>query len=159
MTIRGLVPLWRRRRGVERFGFPAHEEVRDLFREMFEDFFGRQGLVPWPRLPHKPAVDVSETDEEYRVSVELPGLGKDDIEVSIERGYLTISGERKEEEREEKENFLRLERFYGSFTRTIPLPASVDEKAVEASFKDGLLSLRLPKTEEARGRRIEIKAD
>jgi HSP20 family protein len=103
-----------------------------------------------------PAVNVSENDEAYKVSVELAGLSKDDVDVSVQEGRLTITGEKKEETKDEDENYIRTERSYGSFSRSIPLPSHVDEDAVSAKFKDGVLTVELPKTGEARGRRIEI---
>ena len=157
MAIRDLIPWRKHRRGEE--ALATREDARDVFQEMMEDFFRPGGLTSWARREPalSPAFDVSETDDEYRVSMELPGLAKDDIEVSIENGRLTISGEKKEEQKEEKENFLRVERSYGSFTRSVPLPGTVNEEGIEASFKDGVLSVRLPKTEEARGKKVEIK--
>jgi len=159
MPIRDLIP-WRKQRQAERTaGLPTREEFGDLFREMFEDFFRPWALTPrFGRLfAVRPAVDVSETDTDYHVSVELPGMSKDEVQVTIDQGRLTISGEKKEEHKEERANLLRVERSYGSFTRTIPLPSSVNEEAVEAEFKDGLLTIKLPKTEEARGKKVEIK--
>jgi HSP20 family protein len=118
-------------------------------------------MAPWSLLTEEsaafaPAANVSETEDEYRVSVELAGMGKDDVGVSIQEGRLTISGEKRKEEQEEKENYLRYERSYGSFTRTIPLPTSVDEGRISAKFKDGVLTVRLPKRPEARGKKVEI---
>lgn len=161
MAISDLIP-WRKRRGRRESGdrLPAEREARDMFRDVFEDFFRDLDRAPafrggGSRLA--PAVDVSETDEDYRVSVELPGISKDDIEVTVDQGRLNIQGEKKEEEREEEEDYLRVERSYGSFSRSIPLPSSVDEDNIEASYDEGVLSCRLPKTGEARGKRIEVK--
>jgi len=161
MAKKNLIP-WRKGRGGEgRAGLPAREEPRELFREMFEDFFRPWALAPWRLLGRElelsPAVDVTETDAEYKVSAELPGLTRDDIEVTLQEGRLTISGQKKEETREEKQSYLRVERSYGSFSRTIPLPSSVQEDAVEATFRDGVLSILLPKTAQARGKKVQIK--
>ena len=163
MALRDLIPRRKTRSEREEALVPAHEEAKDLFRETFEDFFR-----PWFRLPWRrpfgeagafaPAVNVSETDKDYRISVDLPGMDKEDVEVTVSEGRVTIGGEKKEEEKEEKENYLRLERSYGSFTRTIPLPSSVKEDAIEASFKMGVLEILLPKTEEARGKKVQIKS-
>jgi len=163
MAKRDLLP-WRKGKSDEGgSGLPARHEPGELFREMFEDFFRPWALAPWRLLSRElgpsPAVDVTETEGEYKVSVELPGLTKDDIEVTLEEGRLTITGEKKEEKREERQNFLRVERSYGSFSRTIPLASSVKEDAVEAAFKDGVLSILLPKTEQARGKKVQIKSD
>ena len=162
MALKDLVP-WHKKEGGEALT-PRGGDIEDMFREAFEDFF-RSWLAPTARggerkgLRFSPDVDVTETDEDYRVSLELPGLTKDEIDISLEEGALSISGEKKEEEREEKENFVRVERSYGSFSRRIPLPAGVDEGGVEASYKDGILRVRLPKSAETRGRRIEIRGE
>ncbi len=160
MTIRDLIP-WRKRRGRGEGdeSVPAEQDMRDVFRDAMEDFFGDMGQ--FPRFAGEsslaPAIDVSETDNAYKVSVELPGTSKDDIEVTVEQGRLNIRGEKKEESREEDEDYLRVERSYGKFSRSIPLPSTVDEEDIEASFEDGVLQCHLPKTGEARGQRIEIE--
>lgn len=162
MTIRDLIP-WRKRRGQredDEERLPAEHEVRDLFRDAVEDFFS--AWSDSPRLsdrPVAPAIDVSETPDEYRVSVELPGMSRDDIEVTVDQGRLRIRGEKKEEQREEDEDYLRVERSYGTFSRTIPLPSTVEEEDIAASFQDGVLKVDLPKSEQERGRRIEIKGE
>jgi HSP20 family protein len=127
---------------------------------MMDDFF--RPWAPLSRMESRlmgfaPAVDVTETDKEYKVTVEAPGIAKDELEVTINDGYLTIRGEKKEEQKEEKENYVRVERRYGSFHRDIPLPGGVKEDEVEATYKDGVLSIRLPKSPEAAGKRVEIK--
>jgi HSP20 family protein len=161
MAIRDLIP-WRKRHGEEgRAEVAPYEEPWDAFRDMMEEFFR-----PWAetsrmlqrgRMFPGPAVDVTESAEDYTVTVELPGMTRDDIEVTVEDGRLNIRGEKKSEKKEEEKNYLRVERSYGSFSRSIPLPTTVQEEAVEATFKDGVLRVKLPKTEEARGRKIEIK--
>ena len=164
MALRDLVPWRKVRRGEEEPLVPQRRETRDLFRETFEDFFRPWSLAPWGEFARRlsgfaPAVDVSETDEEYRVSVELPGLSREDVELTIDRGRLTITGEKKGGEREEKENYVRVERSYGSFSRSIALPRTVNQDAVEATFKEGILTVRLPKTEKEHGKRVEIKGE
>jgi HSP20 family protein len=164
MAIRDLIPWRKREREEERGLAPAEREIFDPFREAFEEAFRSLFLAPWragerPALRFSPSVDISESDEAYHISVELPGLSRDDVEVSLDEGVLTVRGEKKEEEREEEENYLRVERSYGSFVRRIPLPQQVDEDATSATFKEGLLQIELPKTEEARGRQIEITGE
>jgi HSP20 family protein len=161
MAFRHLVP-WRKRRHEGEPLVPAPREIEDFLTEAFEHPFRSWMMAPWRRATREvfrftPDVDVAETDKEYRVTAELPGLSKDDIEISLEEGTLTISGEKREEKKEEKENYWRTERSYGSFVRRIPLPTGVNEDAVEASFKDGVLTITLPKTEETRGKKVEIK--
>lgn len=103
-----------------------------------------------------PATDIKETDEALFVQVELPGLAKEDIEVSLEAGVLTVGGERRFTKNEPKETYHRMERFYGNFSRSFRLPRNVDAGSVSATFADGLLTLELPKTEDARPRHIAI---
>ncbi len=156
---RGSVPV---RRGYHGGVGALQRDINRLFDEFFEGF----GLAPriWGTealSEFMPRVDVSETAKEVRVSAELPGMDEKDIEVRLERGVLTISGEKKEEKEEKDKSYHRVERSYGSFTRSIALPADVDEGAAKATFKKGVLSVVLPKRAESREaqKRIEIKAE
>ena len=108
-----------------------------------------------------PQIDVVDTDKEIKISAELPGLDEKDIEVSLTREALTIRGEKREEKEEKGKDYYRSERSYGSFTRTIPLPAEVDADKVAASFKKGVLTVKLPKTKQAisETKKVAIKAD
>ena len=103
-----------------------------------------------------PPVDVDETSDEIRLVAELPGLSREDIEVELEDGVLTIQGEKKEETKDEGTQGLLYERRWGSFTRRFTLPRAVDAENIRASYENGLLSIRVPKAEEAKGRKIEI---
>jgi HSP20 family protein len=107
-----------------------------------------------------PVVDVHESNDEIMLQAELPGLSSDDVELNIENGVLTISGEKKQEreEGEEGTEYHLVERRYGRFERRFSLPRSVDPEKVKAEFKDGVLAIRLPKVEAAKPRRIAIKA-
>lgn len=140
-----------------------------LQREMnrlFDNFLGGPTLSPWAPFERGPAgafiprVDVSETDREIKVSAELPGLDENDIDVSLTRDTLTIKGEKKEEKEEKGTDYYRMERSYGSFSRSIPLPVEVDTDKVEATFKKGVLHVTLPKTESAieKTKKIPVKA-
>jgi HSP20 family protein len=104
-----------------------------------------------------PAVDVSETDNEYTIKAEIPEVKKEDVKVTMQDGMLTIQGERKQEKEEKGKRYHRVERSYGSFLRSFELPANVDEARAKADFKDGVLSLTLPKTEKAKPKAIEVK--
>jgi HSP20 family protein len=123
--------------------------------KLFDDFFGGFDLSPWAPLERRlataftPHVDVSETDKEIKVSVELPGMDEKDIDVSLTRDTLTIKGEKKEEKEEQGKDYYRMERSYGSFTRSVPLPVEVDTDKVQATFKKGVLDITLPKTARA----------
>ncbi|MEN3039908.1 MAG: Hsp20/alpha crystallin family protein, partial [Candidatus Kryptonium sp.] len=103
-----------------------------------------------------PAVDVYETDRELVVKAELPGVKKENVEVSIRDNSLHIRGEKREEKEEKTETYHRVERFYGKFERVIPLPADVKIEEAKAEFKDGVLEVRVPKAETAKERKIEI---
>ena len=132
-------------------GFPSRLErwLRDLERE----WPGRTGLGGW-----LPALDVHETDGEYAVTVELPGAKKEDVTVEVKDGILTIRGEKKSEREEKKEKRRYVERSYGSFSRTLRLPPDADADRMNAAFKDGVLTIEIPKSEEAKPRTIAIKS-
>ena len=104
-----------------------------------------------------PSVDVSETDGEYQIRAEIPDVKKEDVKVILEKGVLTIQGERKQEKEEKGRKYHRVERTYGSFVRSFALPDLVEEEKVKAEFKDGVLHLRLPKSEKAKPKAIEVK--
>ena len=134
---------------------------------MFEDFLGRR---PWPFWPEPwrptaamkittPAVDLYEEKDDIVVKAELPGMEKDNIEVNLSGHRLTIKGERKQEEEVKKEGYYRAERSYGSFLRTLELPSEVQTDKAKAAFKNGILEIRLPKTEEAMKKEAKVKVD
>ncbi|HEV2452727.1 MAG TPA: Hsp20/alpha crystallin family protein [Verrucomicrobiae bacterium] len=104
-----------------------------------------------------PLVDVIEDDKEYLIKVELPEVHKDDVKVTVENGTLTISGERKAEKEQKGRRFHRVERYYGRFERTFGIPDDAESDAVNAEFKDGVLRVRLAKSEKARPKQIEVK--
>jgi HSP20 family protein len=106
-----------------------------------------------------PRVDISETDNEFVVKAEIPEVKKEDVKVSVDNGVLTIQGERKQEKEEKGKKFHRVERYYGSFVRSFTLPDNVDETKVKATFKDGMLSLQIPKTAETKPKAIEVKVE
>ena len=105
-----------------------------------------------------PAVDVSETGKEIVVHAELPGMDPKDIDVSVNGRLLNINGERRQEQVDKGENYHRIERRYGSFSRSFELPAEVDAEKVKATYKDGVLKLNLPKTKEASVKKIDVKS-
>jgi HSP20 family protein len=134
---------------------------------MFGGFFERRLRPFWPERwwPSigvelgKPAVDLYEEKDDIVVKAELPGMEKDNIEVNLSANRLTIKGEKKQEEEIKKEGYYRSERSYGSFVRTLELPREVQTDKVKAAFKDGILEIRLPKTEEAKRKEIKVKVD
>ncbi len=131
--------------------------------KLMDDFFGGFDLRHFSTRPDRfmPQMDVVDTDKVIMVSAELPGIDDKDIEISLTSEDLTIRGEKKEETEEKGKDYYRSERSYGSFTRTIPLPVEVDTAKAEASFKKGVLTVKLPKTKEALGgtRKIQVKVE
>jgi HSP20 family protein len=139
---------------------------RDMDR-MFEDFFGRRVRPWWPERwfrgdemeARPPVVDVFEEKDDVVVKAELPGMEKDNIEVNLTDHMLTIKGEKKKEEEVKKENYYRAERSYGSFVRSLELPREVQADKVKAAFKNGILEIRMPKTEEAKAKEVKVKVE
>ena len=104
-----------------------------------------------------PAIDVEETDREYRIKADLPEVTKSDVKVNIEDGVLTIEGERKQEKEEKNKKFHRVERMYGKFVRRLNVPSDVAQDQVAAEFANGVLNVRLPKSAAAKPRNVEVK--
>lgn len=104
-----------------------------------------------------PLVDITEDEKEFLIKAELPEVRKEDVKVTVEDGVLTLTGERKMEKEEKGRKHHRIERSYGMFTRSFTLPETTDAGKVSAEFKDGVLTVRLPKTETARPRTVEVK--
>ncbi|HVT34954.1 MAG TPA: Hsp20/alpha crystallin family protein [Nevskiaceae bacterium] len=131
------------------------------FREM-EDMLARFGgsralAKSGPLADWAPAVDIKETDKEYSVKAELPGVGKDDVKVDVQNGVLTLSGERKFEKEDKDAKHHRIERAYGSFTRSFVLPEDVLADKISAEHKDGVLCVHLPKTDIRKDKSTQIK--
>lgn len=124
------------------------------WRDLLESAFAFPGSVPgtW-----SPPLDVFEDDEKVTVTVELAGLTKEDFDISLDGDALTVSGQRKARSGEQRGESFRSERFFGSFSRTVTLPAAVKVDAVTAAYQDGVLAVTLPKAEEAKPRKIEVK--
>jgi HSP20 family protein len=155
---------------VEKKSVPVKREEQhpfSLFRQemnsLFDNFFRGFELEPFKGRfgAFSPSVDVKESDKDISVTAELPGLDDKDIDVSLSRDSLTIKGEKKEEKEEKGKDYYRMERSFGSFTRTIPLPAEIDVDKVKAEFKKGLLTVTLPKSEKAikEKKKISVKAE
>lgn len=154
----------------ENFGRPFVELQRATNR-LFDDFFREFGFSggnwgePYSLTPDVfgsqwPRADMSETDDEIRITAELPGVDKDNLEISFSDGRVTIRGEKKEQEEDKGKDYYRLERSYGAYQRSFSLPCEINEDKVDASFKHGVLDIKLPKTEAARNRtkKIPIKS-
>jgi HSP20 family protein len=148
---------------------PFRTTTWDPFKEL-EEFENRLGTM-FGRLPVKtdgekeaifaaadwaPLVDITEDDKEFLVKAELPGMKKEELKVTVENGVMTISGERKIEKEEKGKTYHRVERAYGRFERSFTLPEKADSTKVQAQYKDGILELRLPKTEKAATKATQV---
>jgi HSP20 family protein len=155
-------PVVRRRTEMEPTRF---SNVERMFEEWFEDFWSRPVSRFWRpdflRLRsialEAPALDVYDQKDDVIVKAEIPGLTKDEIEISLEGNFLTVKGEKKKEEEVKEEDYYRHERTFGAFSRTIELPVDIKTDKVNASFNNGVLEIRLPKAEEAKKNVVKVK--
>jgi HSP20 family protein len=131
--------------------------IQDEMNRLFDDFFGHPiTRREWTEEAWSPSVDVSETKDNVVINAEIPGMSKDDVKVSVQDNILTLSGERKQEKEEKNANYHRIERSYGLFFRSFTLPTPVQPDKVKATYKDGILKISLPKTEEVKPKEIPI---
>ena len=128
--------------------------LRDEMDRLFDSSFGPIFRAPASFSRWAPALDVHQDKDQFTVVAELPGMRKEDIELLLQDGVLTISGERKQEKKNEQG--YRTERFFGRFQRSVTLPTSVDGSKVKATYQDGILKVVLPKAEEAKPKQIEV---
>jgi len=141
--------------------FSLHKQMNEMF-ENFEKNFG----LDWPKMPETDTglwrvdMDISESDHDYTLEAELPGLKPNDVEIKVEGNMLRITGEKKQEEEKKNKTWRRIERRYGSFQRMLQLPPEADVDRIDADFKDGVLKITVPKTHEAveSAKRIPINA-
>jgi HSP20 family protein len=127
--------------------FPSLEAFRGKLDYLLKKFPVKE-VSHWAERPEfSPAIDISETEKEIVVKVELPGIDQKDVEISLSGSTLKISGEKKNENKEKGEHFHRKERSFGRFAISLPLPCSVPEKGIKAEYKDGILSVKIPKAE------------
>ena len=131
--------------------------IRSEINRLFEDPFSLLSPDTSFFEGWTPAVDVHEDKDKFLVRAELPGMRKEDIDVSLDGNTLTISGERKEEREDKRGDTYRSERFFGRFQRTIALPSTVDANKIEAKYENGILNVTLPKTEEAKRKQIQVQ--
>jgi HSP20 family protein len=129
--------------------------LRDQMDRLFENTLGLDMMSSAPRIWGL-NLDVSETDDQFKVKASVPGLNPDQIDITLEKNVLTIKGETETEDEQEGEVYHLRERRFGSFSRSITLPGQVDPDAVSASYDNGVLTVTVPKTEEAKPRRIPI---
>ncbi|MFH5831509.1 Hsp20/alpha crystallin family protein [Halalkalibaculum sp. DA3122] len=137
-----------------RYNRPNKDLFSKNFSDIMDEFFN--DVVNQRNNSFVPGIDISETDDSFEVSVELPGMEKKDIDISLDNNRLTISGERKFEEEKEGKTYHRVETRYGSFNRSFQLPDNVDEDSINATYKNGLLNISIKKTEDKVKKQIEI---
>jgi HSP20 family protein len=124
------------------------DRMFDRFRFNVTDENGMSGLIP--------SVDIIENDEDYSVNVELPGVDRKDVKITVTDGVLTLKGEKKHTYENKADRYQRVERAFGSFERSFTLPTSVRSDKIEASYKDGILTITIPKAEQAKAKEIEV---
>ena len=140
------------------------------FRDMegfFDRYYNALGRAPFAgndaemrkKLEWRPSVDISESDKHYLIKAELPEVEKDDVDVAIENGVLTISGERRYEKEEESETKHRIESMYGRFSRSFTMPGDADEAKISAQSSNGVLKVRIPKMEAARENKVSVSVE
>ncbi len=127
------------------------EQVNRLFDSSFKATADNSALTTWA-----PAVDIYETENELVIKADLPDVAEKDIDIRVENNMLTIRGERKFEESVKEDNYLRVERAYGSFSRSFSLPNTVNSDAIKASYKNGVLTVQLPKRAESKPKQVKI---
>lgn len=132
------------------------EEVNRLFSTNLTRGFGEEGIG---RGAWNPSVDIYENKDQIVLEAELPGMNRDDFELSVENNVITLRGERQFEKRDDSDNYHRVERSYGSFTRSFTLPQTVSAEGATAEYRNGVLRVTLPKREETKARRIEIAGE
>ncbi len=148
--------VWKPSKQLARLG--DFEKMRREMDRMWNSFFeGRPRLIVEEEGEWLPALDLAESSNEFVVKAEIPGLDPKDIDISLSDNMLTIKGEKKEEREEKEENHHFIERIYGSFARSIQLPAEVNHQKITTSYKNGVLKIHLPKSEEAKKKEVKIK--
>lgn len=132
------------------------ESIREEMDELFSRTFS-EGADLWAASRIVPSLDLAETDNALEVRMDIPGMDAKDIDIQVNANVLTVSGERKEEREEKGKTYHRIECRAGTFSRSVTLPCQVKEDAVDAHYKNGILTIKLPKTEEAKARKINVK--
>jgi HSP20 family protein len=135
-------------------GFPLQDQINRLLSEAFERSSEEGSLTTWA-----PAVDIYETEHELVVKADLPDIKPEELDIRVENNILSIRGERKFEKKVNENNYLRVERSYGSFTRSFSLANTVNAEAIKADYKNGVLTLNIPKREEAKPKQIKVNVE
>jgi len=163
MALKDLVPFGKKDVPVKKGADHPFAFFRKELDTLFDNFFHSLDLHPFEEKlgAFSPRVDVVDGERELSIKAELPGMDEHDIEVSLSGDILTIRGEKKEEKEDKAKGYYRMERSYGAFSRSIPLPSEVDESTIRARFKKGVLSITLPKTARAvnETKKITVKVE
>lgn len=130
------------------------DQINRLFNESFDRSTQEANLTPWA-----PAVDIYETEQNLVVKADLPDIKPEELDIRVENNILTIRGERKFEKKAEENNYLRVERAYGSFSRSFSLANTVNTEAIQADYRNGVLTLSIPKREEAKPKQIKVRVE
>lgn len=136
--------------------YPMHTDINRLFTTLFDTATPVTNAAA-PSRRFAPAMDILESDQDYVLRVDLPGLGENDVKLEILEGVLTLSGERRSSQDDSRDGYRRIERSTGSFSRSVTLPKGVDATAVTAQFENGVLEIHIPKPEEKKPQAVEIK--
>lgn len=150
MTLLPVKKSERERSSLARF----HDEIDDLFKDMF-------GELDWPLSGRTrwPVIDIADQEDAFIVNAEVPGCKAEDIDISVHGNTLTITGEKKQTKEDKEKGFYHIERSYGSFRREFNLGSAVDPEQIEAECKNGILTIKLPKTEKTKAVKIKVKGD
>lgn len=138
-----------------RYSRPGNELMSKRFSDIMDEFFN--DVVSARKDSFIPGIDISETEDQFLINVELPGMKKEDINIGLENGRLSISGERKFEKEDKGKTYHRVETSYGSFNRSFQLPDNVDEESVSANYENGILNISIDKAEDKVTKKIEIQ--
>jgi HSP20 family protein len=161
MAITDLLP-WKRSENVpaRREEEPSMTALQREMNQIFDEFLTRSWGAPLSRFEGRftPRVNVEERDDEIEITAELPGMEAEDVDLTLTDDALTISGEKREEKEEERGNYHYMERSYGSFRRSIPLPGTVDADEVDATFKNGVLTITMPKVAAKGQKKISVSS-
>lgn len=138
-----------------KYNQPGRDVFGKRFSDIMDEFFS--DAVATRQNAFSPSIDISETDKQYMIDVEVPGMRKEDIDLNIENNTLTISGERKFEKKEDNKQYHRVESHYGSFSRSFTLPENVKVDSISASYNNGILNITVDKSEQQMKKQIKIK--
>jgi len=159
MNLRSLIPIGHDRNIARRGGTDPFAALQNEIAQLFDDFSRGWPAMTTTAAPElMPSMDVTESDKEFEITVELPGLEERDVQVNVADNVLTVKGEKKAEKEEKNKNYRRYERSYGSFSRSLQLPDGVNADAIKANLANGVLRVTVPKPAPAQVKKVEVKS-